>query len=122
MSQWAGIVLAAGMGTRMNSNLPKVLHPVCGKAMIRYPVDLLRQLGASRIVVVVSPGNQAAVRELLVDQVEYATQPSALGTGDAITRARELLQGSADHLVVLGAEHGHSEVVLVRNWAKELEQ
>lgn len=104
MSQWAGVVLAAGMSTRMNSRVPKVLHPVCGKEMIRYPVDLLRQLGAGRIVVVVSRANSAAVRELLADQVEYATQPAALGTGDALAHARELLRGAADHLVVLGAD------------------
>ena len=104
MDQWAGVVLAAGMGVRMNSRLPKVLHPVCGKEMIRYPIELLRQLGIGRLVAVVSPIGAPAVRELLGEDVEYVTQPSALGTGDALGRAAELLQGKADHLLVLGAD------------------
>ena len=91
MKQWAGVVLAAGEGVRMKSRTPKVLHTVCGKEMIRYPVDLLQELGIGRIVVVVSPSNGPAIRQLLGDSVEYATQPKVLGTGDAVSRAVELL-------------------------------
>ena len=69
MEQWAGIVLAAGQGVRMKSRLPKVLHRICGKELIRYPVDLLRQLGIRRIVVVVSSTNRPAIQALLGDQV-----------------------------------------------------
>ena len=104
MGQWAGVVLAAGLGARMKSRLPKVLHPVCGKEMILYSVELLRQVGIDRIAVVVSPSNGPAVRTLLADGVEYVTQPSVLGTGDALARAEVLLRGSADHLLVLGAD------------------
>jgi bifunctional UDP-N-acetylglucosamine pyrophosphorylase/glucosamine-1-phosphate N-acetyltransferase len=104
MDRWAGVVLAAGMGVRMRSRLPKVLHRVCGKEMIRYPMELLRQLGIQRLVVVVSPTGAPAVRELLGTGVEYVTQPSALGTGDALGRTAKLLQGTVDHLLVLGAD------------------
>ena len=71
MDQWAGVVLAAGDGVRMRSRLAKVLHRVCGKELIRYPVDLMNQLGIGKVVVVVSPGNDEAVRRLLGDSVEY---------------------------------------------------
>jgi bifunctional UDP-N-acetylglucosamine pyrophosphorylase/glucosamine-1-phosphate N-acetyltransferase len=101
MDQWAGVVLAAGQGVRMNSKVPKVLHRVCGKELIRYPVELLRDLGIQRIVVVVSPGNAAAVERLLGDGVEYVIQPAPLGTGDATHHAAEALQGRVEHLVVL---------------------
>ncbi len=104
MDRWAGVVLAAGMGVRMRSRLPKVLHRVCGTEMIRYPVELLRQLGIRRLVAVVSPTGVSEVRELLGPDVEYVTQPSALGTGDALGYAAKLLQGTVDHLLVLGAD------------------
>ena len=104
MSQWAGVVLAAGMGARMNSRLPKVLHRVCGKEMIRYPVELLRRLGAGRVVVVASPTNFEALNQLLGDEVEFVMQPSATGTGDALARTADLLGNSADPLLVLGAD------------------
>ena len=71
MSQWAGVVLAAGMGARMKSRLPKVLHRVCGKEMVRYPVELLRQSGIERVVVVASPSNLEALHQLLGADVEY---------------------------------------------------
>ena len=104
MDQWAGVVLAAGHGERMKSRRPKVLHQVCGKEMLRYPVDLLRQLGIDRILVVVSPGNSKAVRDLLGGQLDYAIQPQALGTADALARAAPTLRGQSEQLLVLGAD------------------
>ena len=104
MGQWAGVVLAAGLGARMKSRFPKVLHRVCGKEMIRYPVELLRQLGIDRIVVVVSPANGPSVETVLADGVEYVTQPQTLGTADALARTRGLFRGEADNLLVVGAD------------------
>ena len=104
MSQWAGVVLAAGISARMNSRLPKVLHRVCGKEMIRYPVELLRRLDAERVVVVASPTNFEALNQLLGDEVEFVVQPLPTGTGDALALTAELLGNSADHLLVLGAD------------------
>jgi bifunctional UDP-N-acetylglucosamine pyrophosphorylase / glucosamine-1-phosphate N-acetyltransferase len=104
MEQWAGVVLAAGQGVRMKSRTPKVLHPICGKEMVRYPVDLLREMGIQRIVVVVSPDNGPAIKALLGEAVEYVTQPRVLGTGDAVGRAVEALNGSAGHVLVQNAD------------------
>ncbi len=101
MDQWAGVVLAAGHGKRMKSRLTKVLHRVCGKELVRYPVDLMKESGVTRVVVVVSSGNRQAVQELLGNQVEYVTQTELKGTGDALSKARVLLQGQAENVLVL---------------------
>ena len=84
MDQWAGVVLAAGQGKRMNSRLSKPLHRVCGKEMVRYPVDLLKGLGIGRIVVVASPANAQQIKSALGADAEVVIQPEPLGTGDAV--------------------------------------
>lgn len=91
------IVLAAGKGTRMKTDLPKVLAPVLGRAMIRYVIDALREAGVERVVVVV--GYRAElVREELSDEpgVEFALQAEQLGTGHAVMQCRSQLQQQAD--------------------------
>ena len=70
MDKLAGIILAAGDGRRMNSRIPKVLHRLCGKELLRYPVEMLGRLGVDRVVVVVSPANQDTVKALLGDGVD----------------------------------------------------
>ncbi len=102
--QWAGVILAAGHGVRMKSRIPKVLHQVCGKELVRYPVELLRQLGVGTVVVVVSPDNGTPIRHILGDAVEYATQPERSGTGDALTWALQQLNGRAEELLVLNGD------------------
>lgn len=104
MKSTLAVVLAAGKGTRMQSELPKVLVPVCGRPMVRYVVEALQTAGVSRILVVV--GYQAdLVRQELADVegVEFATQSEQLGTGHAVMMCRGQL---ADHqgavLVVTG--------------------
>jgi bifunctional UDP-N-acetylglucosamine pyrophosphorylase / glucosamine-1-phosphate N-acetyltransferase len=89
------IVLAAGKGTRMKSELPKVLVPVLGRPMIRYVVDTLRTAGVQRIVVVVGYRSDL-VRTELADEpgVEFAEQTEQLGTGHAVMMCRPQL---ADH-------------------------
>ena len=84
MSDWVGVVLAAGEGRRMNSKIPKVLHQVCGKPMLSHVVEGLKQAGVERVLVVVSPDNIGAIREALGDSVEFVLQPEPLGTGHAV--------------------------------------
>ena len=57
MDHWAAVIMAAGEGSRMQSNVPKVLHTVCGKDMILYSLDKLSDLGIDRVMVVVSELN-----------------------------------------------------------------
>src|SRR3712207_4429591 len=78
----AAVVLAAGLGTRMRSALPKVLHPVCGQPMLGYVLDAARAATGSVPVVVTSPAT-GRIRDVFGDAVEYALQDVPRGTGDA---------------------------------------
>ena len=100
----AGVVMAAGEGRRMRSRIPKPLHRICGREMVRYPVELLKNAGAERVVVVVSPGNQDAIRRVLGDSVEYVVQPQRDGTGGAVACCEELLRGKAERVMVIGGD------------------
>ncbi|MCE2403874.1 MAG: bifunctional UDP-N-acetylglucosamine diphosphorylase/glucosamine-1-phosphate N-acetyltransferase GlmU [Dehalococcoidia bacterium] len=104
MKRWAGVVLAAGRGARMKSGTPKVLHKVCGREMVTYPVAALKGAGIGRVAVVVSPDGAEAVRGLFGESVEYVLQQEPRGTGDALLRASDLLRAQADHVLVLGAD------------------
>ena len=104
MEHWAGVILAAGEGRRMMSKIPKPLHKVCGKEMIRYPVELLAALNIGRIVVVVSPSNAQQLREKLGDGVDFVTQPEPKGTGDAASWALSVLPVEVNNLVLLGGD------------------
>lgn len=97
----AALVLAAGQGTRMKSDLPKVLHPVAGVPMVQWVVRALRQAGVERIVVVIGHGGDQ-VQAALGDSVEFAWQREQLGTGHAVLQAREQL-GNFDGPVLVVA-------------------
>jgi bifunctional UDP-N-acetylglucosamine pyrophosphorylase/glucosamine-1-phosphate N-acetyltransferase len=91
MRNIAAIVLAAGEGTRMKSSIPKVLHPICGKPMIKYLIDNLNSIGIQKIIVIV--GHMAELVKKNLRGVKCVTQPSLLGTADAVVRVkRELLK------------------------------
>ena len=92
MCKNTAIVLAAGKGTRMQSDLPKVLVPVCGRPMIDYVLDALAAGGVDRIIAVV--GYRAELVRAAIDGragVEFAMQTEQLGTGHAVMACRDLL-------------------------------
>lgn len=99
-----GVVMAAGEGRRMRSRTPKPLHRVCGREMVRYPVELLKDAGAERVVVVVSPENQDAIRDVLSDSVEYTVQPERDGTAGALACCAPLIAGQAERVLVIGGD------------------
>jgi bifunctional UDP-N-acetylglucosamine pyrophosphorylase / glucosamine-1-phosphate N-acetyltransferase len=92
--------MAAGKGTRMRSSLPKMLHPVCGRAMVAWPVLAARAAGAGRVAAIVSPGQDLSAG--LPEGVETVEQPEPDGTGGAIRAARELIEASETVLVLSG--------------------
>jgi len=100
------IILAAGKGTRMNSDLPKVVHEVAGRPMVSWVVDAAREAGAGRCVVVV--GYEAErVRAALVGQpgVEFVDQPEQKGTGHAVMMAEPAFaDGKAGETFVLAGD------------------
>jgi bifunctional UDP-N-acetylglucosamine pyrophosphorylase/glucosamine-1-phosphate N-acetyltransferase len=88
------LILAAGQGTRMRSKTPKVLHELCGRPMVLWPVHAALQAGAGRVVVVDSP--ERALARVLPHGVELAVQPQPNGTGGAVVAAlAHLTAGSA---------------------------
>ncbi len=102
-SQAAAIVLAAGKGTRMKSDLPKVLHKVCGLPMVEHVVRALRGAGVERIVVVVGHGGEV-VQAALGGTVEYAWQREQLGTGHAVRCAAAALEGFEGPVIVASGD------------------
>jgi bifunctional UDP-N-acetylglucosamine pyrophosphorylase/glucosamine-1-phosphate N-acetyltransferase len=92
-------ILAAGQGTRMKSSRPKVLHPLMGRPMIDYVVELATDLSASKPVLVVGHGMEL-VREHLGDAVTYVEQAEQLGTGHAVLQAQPALEGRCRQVLV----------------------
>ena len=95
------LIMAAGQGTRMRSDTPKVLHRLAGKPMVDWVIDAAREAGAERVVAVVRPGD--GVAEGLPDGVEVAEQTEGEGTGAAVLAARDLL--GEGPVVVLSGDH-----------------
>ena len=92
MEQIAAVILAAGRGTRMRSDLPKVLHPLCGRPMLTFVLDTLRRAGVARPLLVV--GKEAAtIRSVIGSAVRYVVQRRPLGTGHAVAQALPRLRG-----------------------------
>src|SRR6266850_7419533 len=94
------VILAAGEGKRMRSRMPKVLHQLCGRPLISYPLRLAQTL-ADRVVMVVGP-NAGGVRALAGDGVAIAEQRERLGTGHAVLQAREACPSTGPLLVLAG--------------------
>jgi bifunctional UDP-N-acetylglucosamine pyrophosphorylase/glucosamine-1-phosphate N-acetyltransferase len=97
------LIMAAGRGTRMRSRLPKVLHPLCGRPLLLWPVEAAREAGAERVVVVLGAEGDE-VRRVLPPGVEVVVQDPPAGTGDAVNTARAALEGAKD-VIVLSGDH-----------------
>jgi len=96
------IVLAAGQGTRMKSDLPKVLHPVSGRPMLDHVLDAVEQAGAKKIIVIVGHGGEE-VAQHVGQRAQCLTQHEQLGTAHAVLQAKEALDGfKGKALIVCG--------------------
>jgi len=95
----AAVILAAGQGTRFKSSLPKVLHRLGGRPLVRYAVDAAQAVADLPPVLVIGHGAEA-VRAELGDRVLYAVQAEQLGTGHAVLQAAELLRGQCQRVLV----------------------
>src|SRR3954452_24678605 len=91
------VIIAAGEGTRMRSALPKVLHPLCGRPLILWPVTAAQEAGAGTVVVVDNPKRR--LEDWLPEGVELAVQPAPNGTGGAAAAAGTHID--ADNTVVV---------------------
>jgi len=99
----AAIILAAGMGTRMKSDLHKVLHPIAGRPMLLHLIDNVRVLDPERIVVVAGARRDQVEAAATPLGVEVAIQAEQLGTGHAVRQAEAALSGfDGDVLILYG--------------------
>jgi len=96
------LILAAGEGTRMKSDMPKVAHRILGLPMVEWVVRAARDAGCARIIAVTGHGAEAV--EALIGDVESVRQEEQLGTGHAVMCAREALRGFEGSLVVLSGD------------------
>ncbi|NYT37337.1 UDP-N-acetylglucosamine diphosphorylase/glucosamine-1-phosphate N-acetyltransferase [Allopusillimonas soli] len=97
------VILAAGLGKRMKSDLPKVLHPIAGKPMLAHVLDNARSLSPGRIIVVVGHGAERVQKAFAEQTVAFALQMPQQGTGHAVQQAAPLLTegGGQDITLVL---------------------
>jgi len=99
----AAVILAAGKGTRMKSDLPKVLHKICGRPMIHYILEGVKGAGIGRIIVIV--GHQGElVAQYLPAEIKSVRQEPQLGTAHALLQAKEELSGFRGDILVMSAD------------------
>jgi bifunctional UDP-N-acetylglucosamine pyrophosphorylase/glucosamine-1-phosphate N-acetyltransferase len=97
------VLLAAGMGTRMKSDLPKVLHPLCGRPMLWHVLEALREATTEKPVVVVGHGAEPVIN-FLGKTAQTVLQEPQLGTGHAAMQSESLLKGRSDLVIVTYAD------------------
>jgi bifunctional UDP-N-acetylglucosamine pyrophosphorylase/glucosamine-1-phosphate N-acetyltransferase len=93
------VVMAAGLGTRMRSDVPKHLHQILGRRMVDWVLASAREVGADQLVVVAAPSTADGFTGL-----EVAVQEQPLGTGDAVRSARSILEGRVENVLVLSGD------------------
>ncbi len=98
---FTSIILAAGMGTRMKSKMPKVIHKVCGKELVSWVIDASKNAGADKVVAVI--GHKAElVRPVIENKAEIAIQSEQLGTGHALMQAQDFINPESMVVVLNG--------------------
>jgi bifunctional UDP-N-acetylglucosamine pyrophosphorylase/glucosamine-1-phosphate N-acetyltransferase len=99
----ASVILAAGQGTRMNSKIPKVLHPILGRPLVFYALETTTKAAGSRPVLVIGHGADA-IRQAVGEAADFVYQAEQLGTGHAVQQAEKLLKGRAELVLVSYAD------------------
>jgi len=122
MTETTAVVLAAGKGTRMRSELPKVLFPVLGRAMIHWVLDALQSAGIRQIIVVVGYRAELIRNELSGRGVDFAVQSEQLGTGHAVQVCRPLLEKGDKPVLVVAGDSPMIQASSVRELIEEFEE
>ncbi|MBN2365840.1 MAG: UDP-N-acetylglucosamine pyrophosphorylase [Calditrichaeota bacterium] len=98
------IILAAGKGKRMNSNKPKVLHPLLGRPMIHYVIDTALEIGSKKIILVVGHLKDQVIEAVNNKRVEFVVQEQQLGTGHAVQQASGYFKNYEGNVLVLSGD------------------
>lgn len=109
------VILAAGKGTRMNGEIPKVLIPFEGKPMVQHLLAAVRSSGVDARPVIVTGYQADLVEKTLGDDYEYVRQDEQLGTGHAMQCTEKLLAGKTDQIIVLYGDHPFVKAVTIRD-------
>ncbi|MEK7680087.1 MAG: NTP transferase domain-containing protein, partial [Deltaproteobacteria bacterium] len=104
MKNLAAIVLAAGKGTRMKSALPKVLHPVAGRPMLFYGLNVLKELRIKKTVVVIGYGAMSVKEAFASEKAVFVEQKEQLGTGHAVACGLKALKGFSGDVLILSGD------------------
>ena len=97
------VILAAGHGTRMRSAVPKVVHPLMGKAMIQYSLDAAFEVCGTKPVLVIGH-KMEEIRKVVGDRADFVVQEPQLGTGHALLQTEQVLDGKTDLVLVTTAD------------------
>ncbi len=108
------IILAAGESKRMRSRRPKVLHPLCGRPLIEYPVQVTRALGARVVLVVGRGADEVRAKVGTAPDLSYVEQAERRGTGHAVLQARAACSAAGGTILVLPADHPLMSEALLR--------
>jgi bifunctional UDP-N-acetylglucosamine pyrophosphorylase/glucosamine-1-phosphate N-acetyltransferase len=102
MSKLKAVILAAGKGTRMKSDLPKVVHQIEGKCLVDYAIEAAKGAGADEICLVVGYKHEVVRESIINKDVEFVLQEEQLGTGHAVRCARKFLEGDGQTMILFG--------------------
>jgi bifunctional UDP-N-acetylglucosamine pyrophosphorylase / glucosamine-1-phosphate N-acetyltransferase len=123
MKQVASIILAAGKGTRMKSDLVKVLHPVLGLPMLAYPIDLsVNGLRAEETIVVIGHQAERIKERFKNGGIQFALQEEQLGTGHAVLQAMRLLRSFDGTVLILCGDVPLVKVKTVRSFIDKFQR
>lgn len=102
MDQLRAVILAAGKGTRMKSELPKVVHRIDGQCLVDYVIDAAKGAGAEDICLVVGYKHEVVEENISHENVSFALQTQQLGTGHAVKCAGDFIEGDGETLILFG--------------------
>jgi UDP-N-acetylglucosamine diphosphorylase/glucosamine-1-phosphate N-acetyltransferase len=100
----ATIILAAGQGKRMKSDLPKVLHPLNGRPMVHYVIDAAEAIGSTKIILIVGHKIELVLESCRDRQVDFVTQAEQLGTGHAVMQTAPIFNNFKGDILVLSGD------------------
>lgn len=104
MPRIATVILAAGKGTRMKSDLPKVLHTLNNRPMVEYVIDAAEEIGSEKVVLIVGHEKELVMETVKGRDVEFAVQSPQLGTGHAVLQAKPHFKGFEGNILVLSGD------------------